>query len=98
MSSDQEKIIGGDLWWVQFKGFVLVVGIVFDYMNGIYEIVFFIMEFGNYQVGVVLDYLFCDGFRDLFFEWFIVGKLIIFSVVFVVVKLLNNYDICNISF
>ena len=96
-SNGQEKRIGGDSWRVQLKGPASVAGTVFDHMNGTYEIVFLITEPGNYQVGAVLDHSLCDGFRDPPSEWFIVGKSITSSAVFVVAKSPNNYDICNIS-
>lgn len=56
--------------------------IVIDFGNGLYEILFLVLVFGNYCVLVVLDYLFCDGMKDFFDYWFILGKEIsIISVI-----------------
>lgn len=48
--------------------------IVIDYGNGIYEVLFFILEFGIYFVLIVLDYLLCDGMKNFFDYWFMIGK------------------------
>lgn len=50
--------------------------IVIDYNNGKYEVIFFVLEFGKYDVEVVLEYLLCDGYKDLLRDWFIKGNLI----------------------
>lgn len=56
--------------------------IVIDFGNGLYEILFLVLVYGNYCVLVVLDYLFCDGMKDFFDYWFILGKEIsIISVI-----------------
>lgn len=59
-------MIGGDFWRVYLEGFLYLVGIVFDYNNGVYEVFFLIIEFGVYKINMVLDYILCDGFIDFF--------------------------------
>lgn len=68
------KIIGGDFWCVDICGLLNIVVIVYDKNNGLYEVVFLIEEFGFYRVEIVLDYLLCKGFKDLFLDWFIWGN------------------------
>lgn len=48
--------------------------IVFDYGNGMYEVLFFVLEFGVYIVNIILDYILCDGFKDFLWDWFMIGK------------------------
>ena len=72
-SSGLEKRIGGDSWRVQLKGPASVAGTVFDHMNGTYEVLFLIIEPGNYQVEAILDHSLCDGFTDPPPNWFVVG-------------------------
>lgn len=69
----QEKRIGGDSWRVQLKGPASVAGTVFDHMNGTYEVLFLIIEPGDYQVEAILDHSLCDGFTDPPPNWFIFG-------------------------
>lgn len=68
------KFIGGDLWCVLFCGLVMVLFIIFDYGNGIYEFLFLFMDLGVYKLDIILDYSLCDGYCDLLKNWFIVGK------------------------
>lgn len=75
--SNIEKNIGGDLWWIYISGFFFLVLFVFDYGNGLYEVLFFIMEYGDYEVKIFLDYIFCNGFKDLLFYWFKEGRELI---------------------
>lgn len=49
--------------------------IVIDYGNGIYEVLFFVMEVGVYKVSVILDFILCNGFKDFLVDWFIIGEL-----------------------
>lgn len=49
--------------------------IVIDYGNGIYEVLFFVMEVGVYKVSVILDFILCNGFMDFLVDWFIIGEL-----------------------
>lgn len=69
-----EKTIGGDSWRVQLKGPASVAGTVFDHKNGTYEVVFLIIEVGNYQVEATLDHSLRDGFTDPPQNWVVVGK------------------------
>ncbi|XP_073248313.1 uncharacterized protein [Porites lutea] len=73
-SKGLEKKIGGDSWRVHLKGPASVAGTVIDHMNGTYEVLFLIIEPGNYQVEAILDHSLCDGFADPPPDWFIVGN------------------------
>lgn len=73
-SNGLEKRIGGDSWRVQLKGPASVAGTVFDHMNGTYEVLFLIIEPGDYQVEAILDHSLCDGFTDPPPNWFVVGN------------------------
>lgn len=77
-SKGLEKKIGGDSWRVHLKGPASVAGTVIDHMNGTYEVLFLIIEPGNYQVEAILDHSLCDGFADPPPDWFIVGTLYIY--------------------
>lgn len=68
--SGDVKMIGGDLWRIYFYGVLFFVVIVFDYGDGIYEVLFFVIEGGDYEVKIFLDYSFCCGFKDLLLFWF----------------------------
>lgn len=74
-------MFGGDLWRVYFEGLLYFVGMVFDYNNGVYEVLFLIMEFGIYKINMILDYMLCDGVIDFLMDWFKNGKVIFFIVI-----------------
>ena len=72
--SARRKTIGGDSWRVYLEGPSNVAGTVFDHNNGIYEVLFLIMEPGAYKINMILDYTLCDGLIDPPVDWFRSGK------------------------
>ena len=70
-ADNRTKIIGGDSWRVYLHGPSNLGATVFDHENGIYEILFLIMEPGNYQVVIFLDFSLCDGLKEPPADWFI---------------------------
>ena len=73
-NSARRKTIGGDSWRVYLEGPSNVAGTVFDHNNGIYEVLFLIMEPGAYKINMILDYTLCDGLIDPPVDWFRSGK------------------------
>ena len=73
----QRKTIGGDSWRVYLDGPSYLAGTVFDHDNGVYEVLFLIMEPGAYKIDMILDYTLCDGLIDPPIEhnWFRNGKV-----------------------
>ena len=71
---NRTKLIGGDSWRVHLHGPSSLGATVFDHENGTYEILFLIMEPGNYQVTVFLDFSLCDGLKEPPVDWFIKGN------------------------
>ena len=73
----QKKTIGGDSWRVYLDGPSYLAGTVFDHNNGVYEVLFLIMEPGAYKIDMILDYTLCDGFIDppIGHDWFRNGKV-----------------------
>ena len=71
----QKKTIGGDSWRVYLDGPSYLAGTVFDHNNGVYEVLFLIMEPGVYKIDMRLDYTLCDGLIDPPVDWFRNGKL-----------------------
>ena len=69
-SSNNTKNIGGDSWRIHIKGASSVSVTVFDHNNGIYEVIFLLMEAGDYGVEITLDYTLCDGFKDPPVDWY----------------------------
>ncbi|CAH3121487.1 unnamed protein product [Porites lobata] len=69
-NSARRKAIGGDSWRVYLEGPSNVAGTVFDHNNGIYEVLFLIMEPGAYKINMILDYTLCDGLIDPPVDWF----------------------------
>ena len=71
----QKKTIGGDSWRVYLDGPSYLAGTVFDHDNGVYEVLFLIMEPGVYKIEMILDYTLCGGLVDPPNDcWFINGK------------------------
>jgi hypothetical protein len=69
------KTTGGDWWRVLIRSPAASLRpAVFDLGNGVYEVVFLIVEAGTYHVDITLDYTLCDGFRDPPENWFKLGK------------------------
>lgn len=68
------KSVGGDYWRVFISGQTGFAPTVFDRKNGEYEILFLILQPGNYCVSAVLDHSICEGMKDPPDYWFISGK------------------------
>ena len=73
-ADNRTKLIGGDSWRVHLRGPSSLGATVFDHENGTYEILFLIMEPGNYQVIIFLDFSLCDGLKEPPADWFIKGN------------------------
>ncbi|XP_028403713.1 uncharacterized protein LOC114526330 [Dendronephthya gigantea] len=73
-SNNHTKNIGGDSWRVHIKGSSSVSATVFDHNNGVYEVLFLLMEAGLYQIEITLDYTLCDGFKDPPAYWYKKGS------------------------
>ena len=69
-SSNHTKNIGVDSWRIHIKGTSSVSATVFDHNNGVYEVIFLLMEAGLYQIEINLDYTLCDGFNDPPVDWY----------------------------
>lgn len=74
-ADNRTKLIGGDSWRVHLHGPSSLGATVFDHENGTYEILFLIMEPGNYQVIIFLDFSLCDGLKEPPADWFIKGNV-----------------------
>ena len=74
-SSNHSKTIGGDSWRIHVNGTSSVSTTVFDHDNGLYEVVFLLMEAGLYQIEIHLDYTLCDGFKDPPVDWYKKGNI-----------------------
>ena len=79
MASDGNlKRTGGDSWRVHIRqGPASLSPVVTDNDDGTYEVMFLVLEPGNYSAQVFLDYTLCDGFRDPPEDWFIKGNLVV---------------------
>ncbi|XP_020625642.1 uncharacterized protein LOC110063029 [Orbicella faveolata] len=66
----ERKTFGGDSWRVYLEGPSYLAGTVFDHNNGVYEVLFLIMEPGVYKINMILDYTLCDGVIDPPMDWF----------------------------
>ena len=76
----EAKTIGGDSWRVYIrKGPSSLAPIVFDLSNGLYEVLFLVLEPGSYTAQIWLDYTLCDGYRDPPENWFQEGTYSWFS-------------------
>ena len=73
-ADNRTKLIGGDSWRVHLYGPSSLGATVFDHENGTYEILFLIMEPGNYLVMIFLDFSLCDGLKEPPADWFIKGN------------------------
>lgn len=74
-SNGQPKTVGGDDWRVLIWGPSALAPTVIDHGNGTYEVLFLILEPGNYFASIVLDYSMCDGMKNPPDYWFMLGKL-----------------------
>ncbi|XP_068700848.1 uncharacterized protein [Montipora foliosa] len=73
-TSNTEKNIGGDSWRIHISGPSSLAPSVLDHGNGSYEVLFLIMEHGDYEAKIFLDYTLCNGFKDPPFYWFKKGN------------------------
>ena len=73
--SGRSKGVGGDLWHVFIRGPTSVSATVFDHTNGTYEVLFLLLEPGNYSVEIRLDTSQCDGLTEPPLDWFIKGEV-----------------------
>ena len=74
------KSVGGDYWRVFISGPTGFAPTVIDHGNGMYEILFLVLNSGNYCMFAVLDHSICDGMKDPPDYWFISGKKIFFLI------------------
>ena len=74
-ADNRTKLIGDDSWRVHSHGPSSLGATVFDHENGTYEILFLIMEPGNYRVMIFLDFSLCDGLKEPPADWFINGNV-----------------------
>ena len=74
-SHGEPKTVGGDSWRVYIRqGPSSLAPVVFDLNNGVYEVLFLVLEPGSYTAQIWLDFTLCDGFRDPPVDWFVKGK------------------------
>ncbi|XP_067029118.1 uncharacterized protein [Acropora muricata] len=69
------KSVGGDYWRVFISGPTGFAPTVFDRRNGLYEILFLVLQPGNYCLSAVLDHSICEGMKDPPNYWFISGNV-----------------------
>ena len=73
-ADNRPKTLGGDSWRVRINGPSSISPTVIDHSNGTYEVIFLVLEPGQYRVQIVLEHTLCDGFTDPPSDWFIKGK------------------------
>ena len=69
------KAFGGDSWRIHIQGPSSLAPAVLDLKNGTYEVLFLIIEDGDYEAKIFLDYSLCHGFKDPPPYWFRKGKV-----------------------
>lgn len=69
-TKNRTKSFGGDAWRVNIRGTASVAASVYDLNNGMYEVVFLIVEPGIYLVKIYLDYSLCHGLKNPPPDWF----------------------------
>ena len=74
-TSNDLKTTGGDSWRIHIHGPSSLAPTVFDHNNGSYEVLFLILEDGNYEAKIFLDYSLCHGFKDPPPYWFKKGNV-----------------------
>jgi len=72
--SNDLKTIGGDSWRIHLHGPSSLAPTVIDHDDGTYEVLFLIIEGGDYEAKIFLDYSLCRGFKDPPPFWFKKGK------------------------
>ena len=74
-TSNMTKSFGGDSWRIHIQGPSSLAPLVLDHSNGTYEVLFLIIEDGDYDAKIFLDYSICHGFKDPPPYWFKKGKV-----------------------
>ena len=75
-SQGLHKTFGGDSWRIRIRqGPASLAPVVFDLDNGLYEVLFLVLEPGFYNATIVLDHTLCDGYRDPPEKYFKNGEL-----------------------
>ncbi|XP_012555003.1 uncharacterized protein LOC101234683 isoform X1 [Hydra vulgaris] len=64
------KTIGGDTWRVFIRGPVYIEPYVYDLNNGEYEVLFFTLDAGMYQIEVILEGSLCSSYVNPPYDWF----------------------------
>lgn len=72
--NNELKTIGGDSWRIHFHGPSSLAPTVIDLNNGSYEVLFLMLEEGEYEAKIFLDYSLCHGFKDPPPHWFRKGN------------------------
>lgn len=72
--SGDVKTIGGDSWRIHLHGASSLAATVLDHGDGTYEVLFLVIEGGDYEAKIFLDYSLCRGFKDPPPFWFKKGK------------------------
>ena len=75
LTSNVPKTVGGDSWRIHIHGHSALAPSVLDHNNGTYEVLFLIIEDGEYEAKIFLDYSLCHGFKDPPPYWFRKGML-----------------------
>ena len=63
------KTCGGDWWRVHVYGPSTLAPSVVDHGNGTYEVLFLVMEAGDYKVDIQLEATLCGRLRNLALTW-----------------------------
>ena len=72
--NNELKTFGGDSWRIHLYGPSSLAPTVIDLNNGSYEVLFLILEDGEYEAKIFLDYSLCHGFKDPPPYWFKKGN------------------------
>ncbi|KAL9973064.1 hypothetical protein ACROYT_G019473 [Oculina patagonica] len=73
-ASNDMKTVGGDSWRIHLHGASSLAPTVFDNGDGTYDVLFLIIEYGDYEAKIFLDYSLCHGFKDPPSYWFKKGN------------------------
>jgi len=74
LTSNASKTVGGDSWRIHIYGPSALAPSVLDHNDGTYEVLFLIIEDGEYEAKIFLDYSLCHGFKDPPLYWFSKGN------------------------
>ena len=87
------KSFGGDSWRVNIRqGPSSLAPLVLDHNDGVYEVLYLVLEPGPYSVTIFLDHTLCDGYRDPPKEWFTTGKR---GFTFLVLFHIMEIEVCS---